>query len=121
MVFSNEISDDRLVNWEGNQDKFQRRETHSESLNYCARSKTYALPHHKYTLIEENAKTVNDQEVKDQILKDYQNDELVNQNNFISLIYFFVSSQEKKMLQKSLCPGLLIYKQKQSIGILFGI
>lgn len=109
------------MNWEGNQDKFQRRETHSKSPNYCARSKTDALPHHKYTLKWESAKTVNDQEVKDQILKDYQNDELVNQNNFINLIYFFVSSQKKKMLQKFLCPGLLIYKQKQSIGTLFGI
>lgn len=78
MVFSNEISDDRLVNWEGNQAKFQRRQTHSESPNYCARSKTDALPLHKYTVRGENAKTVDDQEVKDQILKDYQNDELVH-------------------------------------------
>lgn len=114
MIFSKEISNDSLVNWE-NQDKFQRWESNSES--WC--SSAVALCQAKDRCLATpgththggNAKTSDDLEVMDRVWKDYQNDDLgCWSNDFISSVYFF-SLHRKKMLQKLLCPNLLIHKQ----------
>lgn len=53
------------------------------------------LCHTTDTLTGGNAESMNEPEVKDNVLKDYHNDELVIQNNFTSLISIFFSSQKK--------------------------
>lgn len=92
MAFSKQISNDSLVNGEKNQDKFQRKEANSENHNYCVAlcevkdrrfAPAWIHPHGG------DAKSINDQEVKDEALKDYQNDELVIQNKFNLLLFLF--------------------------------
>lgn len=83
MIFSKEISNDSLVNWE-NQDKFQRRESNSERHRKSAvalcQVKDRCLATPQIDTRGGNAKTTNDLGVKDRVWKDYQNDELGSQS-----------------------------------------
>lgn len=76
MVSSKEISHDSSVNCEENQDKFQRKEAKSGKLTI--RLWSCALPHSGG--VQEGSKTTIDPEVKDKLLKDYQNDKLGSQS-----------------------------------------
>ena len=79
MIFSKEISNDSLVNWE-NQDKFQRWESSSESwcssaVALCqAKDRCLAVP--ATHTPGGKAEASDDLEVKDRVWKDYQNDDL---------------------------------------------